>query len=188
MTVHAEELEPHRQGLLRYALFRLRDEDAAHDLVQETFVAALEKPDSFAGNSALATWLTGILKHKLLDAQRRQGRELTLTPDEEEDLSDLATLFDHTGHWGSDGPRRWQKPESNLEDQQFWQVFRECSQRMPPRSALVFTLREVQDMEIGEICQQLEITASHCSVLLYRARMSLRLCLEKNWFGETSCD
>jgi RNA polymerase sigma-70 factor (ECF subfamily) len=183
MSFLAEELEPHRQALLRYALFRLGDEAMAHDLVQETFVAALEKPDSFAGSAALRTWLTGILKHKILDAQRKAPREVTLHTPDEEDLSDLDTLFDQTGHWGSDVPRRWAEPEACMEDRQFWHTYRQCCQRMPHRSALVFTLREVHSLDIVEIGQQLDITAAHCSVLLYRARMSLRLCLEKNWFG-----
>jgi len=99
-------------------------------------------------------------------------------------LSDLDTLFDHTGHWGSDAPRRWAQPENSLEDNQFWQVFADCNQRMPTRSALVFTLREIHELDVNEISRQLDIQPSHCSVLLYRARMSLRLCLQKNWFGE----
>ncbi|MBV8647564.1 sigma-70 family RNA polymerase sigma factor [Paludibacterium sp.] len=185
MNFTAEELEPHRPALLRYALFRLGNEAAAHDLVQDAFLAALEHPERFAGAAALRTWLTGILKHKIIDVQRKAGREITLSVPDEEDLSDLDTLFDQTGHWGADAPRRWEKPEACLEDQQFWQVYRECSQRMPPRSALVFTLRELHSLDVAEIGEQLDITPAHCSVLLYRARMSLRLCLEKNWFGAT---
>jgi len=183
MPVCSTDLESHRPALLRYALFRLPDRALAQDAVQDTFIAALEKPESFSGEAALGTWLTAILKHKILDMQRKLRRETTPTDDWEEDLSDLDTLFDHTGHWGSDAPRSWGKPEAALQDQQFWSVFEECSQRMSKRSALVFALREVHEMEIEQIGQQLEITAAHCSVLLYRARSSLRLCLEKNWFG-----
>jgi RNA polymerase sigma-70 factor (ECF subfamily) len=184
MQVSSDELEFHRQALLRYALFRLPDEASAHDAVQDTFIAALEKPDGFSGNSTLKTWLTGILKHKISDILRKQQRERAPVVHNEEDLSDMDGLFDHTGHWGSDAPRNWERPEASLEDSQFWQVFAACSERMSKRSALVFALREVHALEIEHIGAQLEISAAHCSVLLYRARMSLRLCLEKNWFGE----
>lgn len=184
MAINTNDLEALRSYLLRFALYQLRDEALAEDAVQETLLAALQGGDSFSGQSSLKTWLTGVLKHKIADAQRRRSREpLLATPLDEEDLSDFDGLFDKTGHWGSDKPRRWQQPEAALEDQQFWQVYRQCAQRMPARSALVFTLREVQGLDIDEICQNLEISATNCSVLLYRARMSLRLCLEKNWFG-----
>ncbi|MBR7518613.1 hypothetical protein KC217_23375, partial [Mycobacterium tuberculosis] len=49
----------------------------------------------------------------------------------------------------------------------------------------VFSMREIFDFEIAEICEELHITTSNCSVLLYRARMQLRLCLDKNWFAGT---
>lgn len=179
------DLELHRNALFRYALFQLGDEAVAHDVVQETFLAALEKPDSFAGTSSLKTWLTAILKHKVLDVQRRLYRDpLLLNPNlDEEDLSDFDTLFDRTGHWGTEAPRRWQKPEQSLEDREFWRVYENCCRLMPRRTAMIFAMREISGLEIAEICQQLDVTATNCSVMLYRARMSLRLCLDKNWFG-----
>lgn len=182
------DFEPHRSALYRYALYQLHDEAAAHDVVQETFLGALEKLDSFAGDSSLKTWLTAILKHKVLDVQRRLYRDpLLINPNlDEEDLSDLDTLFDRSGHWGTDAPRRWQKPEDSLEDQQFWVVYEKCCLLMPRRSAMIFAMREISGLEIAEICQELEVSATNCSVMLYRARMSLRLCLEKNWFGVPS--
>lgn len=186
--VDIADFEPHRNALYRYALYQLGDEAAAHDVVQETFLGALEKRASFAGDSSLKTWLTAILKHKVLDVQRRWYRDpVQLNPQvNEEDLSDFDTLFDATGHWGSDAPRHWQKPEQSLEDQQFWQVYEQCCRLMPKRTAMVFAMREISGLEIDEICQQLEVSATNCSVMLYRARMSLRLCLDKNWFGAHS--
>ncbi|QLG89250.1 sigma-70 family RNA polymerase sigma factor [Chitinibacter bivalviorum] len=181
-----EELQHHHAAMLRYALFQLNDAGAAEDAVQEAILAALEKPESFQGQSSLKTWLMGILKYKVLDVLRRQYRDPQLIQarlDEENDRSDMDGFFDQTGHWGSDAPRHWAKPEACLEDRQFWQVYEECAQKMPRRTAMVFAMREVMELEIAEICQQLDITATNCSVLLYRARMSLRLCLDKNWFG-----
>ncbi|MBV1775337.1 sigma-70 family RNA polymerase sigma factor [Burkholderiaceae bacterium DAT-1] len=186
MSLNPADLDAHRSVLLRYAIYRVRDEAIAEDLVHETLISALEKPDSFDGRAALGTWLTSILKHKILDWQRTAGRETTASVLNEEDVSEFDALFEHSGHWGSDAPRRWAQPESSLEDQQFWAVFRDCQSRMPTRSALVFAMREVHDYAVTDIASELDITPDTCSALLYRARMSLRLCLEKNWFGLAS--
>ncbi|WP_297572532.1 sigma-70 family RNA polymerase sigma factor [uncultured Deefgea sp.] len=187
MAISANELQSHHSALLRYALFQLGDMPLAEDVVQETLLAALEKPESFSGQSSVKTWLTAILKYKILDVQRRRYRDPQLISpliDEENDRSDFDSLFDSHGHWGSDAPRNWGQPEANLTDQHFWETYHLCATKMPKRTAMVFTLREVMELDISEICQQLEITATNCSVMLYRARMSLRLCLEKNWFDE----
>ncbi len=189
MAICIEDLEPLRDYLYRFALFQLQHSSSAEDAVQETLLAALEKPDSFNGQSSLKTWLTGILKFKIIDTQRRIYRDpLLITPMAgEEDNSDFDVLFNKTGHWGSDTPRRWEKPETSLEDKQFWAVYAQCSLLMPRRTAMVFAMREELGLEIEHICQQLEITATNCSAMLYRARMSLRLCLDKNWFGNPPC-
>jgi RNA polymerase sigma-70 factor (ECF subfamily) len=189
-VLNADDLYVHQPALLRYAIFHLNNAGAAEDAVQEAILAALEKPESFHGQASLKTWLMGILKYKVLDVLRQQYRDPQLIApqlDEENDRSDMDGLFDQTGHWGSDAPRAWAKPDASLENGQFWRVYEECARKMPRRTAMVFAMREVMELEITDICQQLEISATNCSVLLYRARMSLRLCLDKNWFGESAC-
>lgn len=185
MTLDHAALAQHRPYLLRYALQQLRDEGQAEDVVQETLLAALQ--GNFSGQSSLRTWLTGILKHKIIDLIRRQSREAPLpgAADSDDDtLDDFDALFDRRDHWTSeDTPQAWQQPNAALESKQFWKVYEACAQLMPQRLALVFSMREVMDMDIDEICKSLSISATNCSVILYRARMSLRLCLDKNWFG-----
>ena len=180
-------LAEHRDYLLRYAIYRLRDEDLAEEAVQDTLLAALQAKGGFAAQSSIKTWLTGILKHKIVDAQRRACRDpllLDSREDEEGDAAgDLDSLFDKNGHWGSDGPRPWANPEAALEQGDFWRVYEMCTERLPKRTAMVFAMRESLGYDIEEICQNLDITATNCSVLLYRARLGLRHCLEKNWFG-----
>ncbi len=181
-----QQLAEFRDYLLRYALYRLRDEELAEEAVQETLLAALQAKGGFAAQSSVKTWLTGILKHKIIDAQRRACRDpflLESREDEEDSAGDFDSLFDKQGHWGSDGPRPWEHPEQSLEQQDFWRVYEECNERLPKRTAMVFAMREALGYEIEEICQNLEISATNCSVLLYRARLGLRQCLEKNWFG-----
>ncbi len=187
MTPDNAALAQHRPYLLRYALQQLRDEGQAEDVVQETLLAALQ--GQFSGQSSLRTWLTGILKHKIIDLIRKQSREAPLpgaSDNEDDNLDDFDALFDQRGHWTSeDQPHSWQQPNAALESRQFWRVYEACAQLMPKRLALVFSMREVMEMDIDEICKSLSISATNCSVILYRARMSLRLCLDKNWFGNS---
>lgn len=183
-------IEQYRDYLYRYALLRLRDEARAEDAVQETLLAALQGDSAFAGRSAVKTWLTGILKHKIIDQYRRQSREVQTDPAglDAESLSDeaYADLYFETGtqneHFRSP-PNAWSDPERCFEQRRFWEVFDACSQGMSKQAARVFSMRELMGMETEEICKSLSITPTNCWVLLYRARMSLRQCLELRWFG-----
>jgi len=174
-------IEDERAYLLRYATLQLRDRSAAEDAVQETLLAALAAQAPFAGRSKLRTWLTGILKHKIIDAMRRAGREAPL-PEESEDGSEFDVLFETGGHW-REPPPTWQNPDSALEQKRFFVALEACLARLPAKTAQVFMMREHMGVETGDICKEIGITPTHCWVLLYRARMVLRLCLEETWFG-----
>ena len=181
----AAQLETHRSYLMRVAKLQLRDEARAEDVVQETMLAALSG-SSFSGKSSLKTWLTGILKHKIVDAIRRKQREplLASTFDDECDIEDLDGLFKGPhGAWDSP-PADWGDPEQALNRSQFFDVMDFCLEKLPPNTARVFMMREVLELESFEICKELQITANNLWVILYRARMSLRECLEMNWFQE----
>ena len=178
-----QDLQQHRPYLLRYAVLQLRDADLAEDVVQETLLAALEGRAGFSGKSSHKTWLTGILKHKIIDVMRRKSREQPLTPNEgESDADAVDALFREDGHW-QQFPASWGNPERALEDKRFWEMFEMCSQRMPARTARVFMMREVMELSSEEICKALDITPTNLWVMLHRARLSLRACLEINWFG-----
>jgi RNA polymerase sigma-70 factor (ECF subfamily) len=179
----ANSLEAHRKYLLRYALFQLRDASLAEDAVQDTLVAALAQGEGFQGRSQLRTWLTSILKHKVIDLVRKRGRGLPMDAvqlGEEDDSPDGS--FNAGGRW-IDPPADWGLPDAALESTQFWRVYQKCCQRMPERHALVFSMREVMDMSTEEICKKLEISTSNLHVILYRARLRLRSCMTKHWFG-----
>ena len=175
------EIEALRPYLLRYASLELRNREQAEDAVQETLLAALAAEASFAGRSNLRTWLTGILKHKIVDTIRRSSRERTLESAEgEAGIEDLEARFDETGHW-REPPQAW--PEQALEDKQFLRALEKCLALLPARTGQVFLMREHLGFETADICKELAITPTHCWVLLYRARMALRECLEKGWLG-----
>ena len=180
MTVAAEQnqhawLVEHGDYLFRFALARLRDSHLAEDVVQETLVAAIQS-NSYTGKSAPRTWLTGILKHKIIDAIRRMSREApALSGDEFE------ALFDERGHW-VEMPAAWADPGAALEQGRFFAALEMCLARLPHKTSQAFMMREHLGLETSEICKELAVTPTHCWVLLYRARMALRECLSKEWF------
>jgi len=178
-------LERHGGYLYRYALAILRDSQLAEDAVQECLLAALQAHANFAGGSSERTWLTGILKHKIVDIVRRDSREAAAEGlgEAEDPYGDFAACFDASGHWAA-RMAEWGSPEQSLEKKRFWQALQFCLDRMPRRLAQIFMLREVVGTESEAICQEMEISPTNLWTLLYRSRMNLRLCLEKNWFGQ----
>lgn len=185
-STFATQLETHRRYLLRIATLQLRDSALAEDVVQDTLVAALQGEKGFSGRASLKTWLTGILKHKVVDAIRSKARAPVLTTlDDECRLDDLDALFDETGHW-QQPPADWGDPESQLSQQQFFEVMQDCLDRLPANTARIFVMREVMDLETDEICTELSITSNNLWVILHRARLSLRECLERNWFASSA--
>ena len=172
----------HGDYLYRYALMRVRDASLAEDLVQETFLAALRARDNFSGKSTEKTWLVGILKHKIVDQLYRSKSGLQV-----EDIEAMADIwndnFDQKGHWKS-GFSAWSAPDLALERDKFWEVFQRCIENLPPRLAQAFLLKEMDGLSGEELCKALDIsTTNNVWVMLSRARMRLRDCLDTNWFG-----
>ncbi|MBI3917934.1 MAG: sigma-70 family RNA polymerase sigma factor [Betaproteobacteria bacterium] len=185
LGVSPGEVEQFRGYLMRYALLQLRDQTSAEDVVQETLLAAVEGGDRFSGKSTVKTWLTGILKHKIIDQVRRQSREQPLLQGEDDECSEadvVDALFRADGHW-QNFPADWGDPGNALENKRFWETFEMCARLMPVKTARVFMMREVMELSTEEICKELDITATNCWVMLHRARLSLRECLETKWFG-----
>jgi len=176
------QVESLRPYLMRYASLQLRDAAAAEDAVQEALLAALAGQANFAGRANLRTWLTGILKHKIVDTIRRQSRERPAADLESRDEEgEFDGLFDQRGHW-EEMPDAWEQPEGALGQKQFLAALEACLRALPERTARVFMMREHLGLETSEICKELGITSTHCWVMLHRARMALRLCLTTNWF------
>jgi len=177
------QIHAHRGYLLRVAVLQLRNDELAEDVVQDTLLAALQGKAGFSGRSTLKTWLTGILKHKIVDAIRKKGREPVTAPlEEESQLDDFDALFDGVGHWANP-PANWGDPEAELSRREFFDVVEFCLDKLPPNTARVFMMREVMELDGPEICKELSITSTNLWVILYRARVALRLCLEQHWFA-----
>jgi RNA polymerase sigma-70 factor (ECF subfamily) len=171
-------LTEHGDYLYRYARRRLMSGELAEDAVQETLLAALKARQGFQGSSSERTWLTGILKHKVVDIIRQQAREVTAPDGEgEDDPQDWEALFDETGHWNQP-MRDWKTPESELETSRIRQALQDCIDQLKPNLGRIFALRELTGLPTEEICKDLNITATNAWVMLHRAKLFLRECLE----------
>jgi RNA polymerase sigma-70 factor (ECF subfamily) len=175
-------LDAHGTALYRYALLRLRDPHQAEEAVQDTLLAGLQAHDRYTGQASTRTWLIGILKHKIIDQFRRAAREVPL--DDAGALAEEAAGVDEQfaadGHWRQ-ALSDWGDPERSLQSSQFWALLQRCLDFLPARLARLFVLREVMEEETDNICQELSITPTNLWTMLYRARMGLRQCLDRNW-------
>lgn len=180
-----------RVQMLRFATLQLADAHLAEDAVQEALMSAFQHIDSFSGQSAFKTWVFSILKNKLIDQLRQQKHVSTLSSlfaDDEAEQASMEQLFNDKGHWHlSERPVAWTLPDQSAENQAFWRVFEACLTHLPARQAQVFMMREFIELETDEICRKLTLSVSNLNVLIYRARLKLRECLENTWMLQEDC-
>jgi len=153
---HADEIGRHRDKLMRFALRWLHNPAQAEDAVQDALIAAIECVDTYAAVASTGTWLTGILKHKIVDCVRRSARDRYAEVDPD-------TLVASFGN-----------PEEAFSRNGFVDQLAGCLDDLPARAARVFFLREVLGLNTAEVCAELSISTANCSVLLHRARTRLR--------------
>lgn len=176
----------HGDCLFRHALARVSRQETAQDLVQETFLAAWQSAHRFAGRASERSWLLGILRNKIADHYRARRTEIAY-----EDADEMAGLEEQqfsrarqgTRPWNPGNyPADWGDARASLEQAEFWETLHECVHKLPEKTARVFFLRELDGCECDAICRELDIKSSHLFVLLHRARLALRRCLELRWF------
>ncbi len=183
-----DELEPLAAYLHRFAAMKLRDDDLAREAVQETFLAALENRLSFAGKSTLKTWLTAILKFKIIDLIRRQAREPAFSSLLESGVEGIEDWLEQESNLFTQAAPLWESPEAAFEEKEFWCVFEAGVATLPNKTQRVFVMRDVLGHTTQEICKELAITETNCWVILHRARLGMRQYLSENWFNKTGLE
>ena len=168
--------------LFAFAVQRVHDRSVAEDLVQETLLAGLKSLERFRAASSAKTWLTGILKHKILDSYRKRYRDYPL-----DDIVRFADTvgddYKATGGW-QNRPARWtEDPMAVLEQREFLKVLHQCLEGLSDRLAHAFAMRELDGESTATICKVLNISSTNCWVMLHRARAAMRRCLEVNWLA-----
>jgi len=175
-------LAEHRPYLMKIARLQLRDEHLSEDCVSDVLTQAYEKRASFRGDSSLRTWLTTILKNRIVDLLRKQWREQPLElPNDDGGDDAIDRLFDAGGHYAQ-MPSEVNDPAELCQQDGFLAAVQRCVDMLPKRVGQVFVLREVFGTDTKDICKDLSLTTSNVWVQLYRARMMLRTCLERSGF------
>lgn len=173
-------LEQYGDLLYRQAYLRMGRRELAEDIVQDTLLAALQSFASFRGDSSVETWLVGILKNKCIDHLRKNTREQVYDGDSVSEMVDRH--FGSFGLW-SHWIVPWRRdPEEQLRDKGFMSSLSSCIQHLPGTYRQVIVLRLIDQMDGQKVCESLKITSANLWVMLYRGRMMLRDCLDKNWF------
>lgn len=167
--------------LFRYALAHVHDRSVAEDVVQETFLAALESSAQFKGQSSLQTWLFGILKHKMIDHFRRTWRQAPL-----EDDGDKTNDTVYSTNPVTFVKAQWKvvmhgDPQVEFEQKAFWDLLARGLAELNPRTATAFALREVEQLSTKDVCNRMQISESNLWVMLHRARRHLRHIFEGSW-------
>ncbi|MBL7699056.1 MAG: sigma-70 family RNA polymerase sigma factor [Chitinophagaceae bacterium] len=173
-------VDNHADYLYSYALSRLDDEEQARDLVQETFLAALERVDQFEGRSSERTWLTAILKNKVMDVFRRKSMAFETVVNHADDVD----FFDAgNGHWKEEYQPRSFGIENydHVVNKEFNIVLENCMKKLPALWLSVFTMRHIEELAADVICNHLKVTSSNFWVIIHRTKVNLRACLQKNW-------
>lgn len=187
----SEQIDKLYPPMLRFAKIQLKDDALAEDMVQEALTTAWHKQEQFQAASSLKTWVLSILKNKITDHFRQTPPTTpSETLQEENDALDNIhrNYFDSGGHWKKNHqPQEWRGiPDEYIEHQHFFRALEECLSRLPEDTARIFYLREIDGWDTKEICQEFQLSKENCYVILHRARNALRLCLQHNWFNDSS--
>lgn len=176
-----------RASMFNFARLHLADEHLAEDAVQEALVGALKNAASFGRRAAFKTWVFAILKNKITDILRQRHKlvEASRLINSEDDENEINALFNSRGFWlKEEHPQQWAQPLEQVKNDQFWQVFDACLSHLPAAQARLFMMREFLELDSDEICATAGISTSNLHVMLYRARVRLRECLENKWFSK----
>jgi RNA polymerase sigma-70 factor (TIGR02943 family) len=170
--------------LYTYAALRINDQELARDLVQETFLAALEGRENFQGRSSEKTWLTSILKNKIVDVYRSKSSRLAKLVGAEGAEDKDADFFDRNdGHWNS-GHRPLElgiEQYDALENTELQRILLACMKKLPALWISVFSMKHIDGQTTETICTELKLTSSNFWVIIHRTKVNLRSCLQKNW-------
>ncbi|MGY0408561.1 MAG: sigma-70 family RNA polymerase sigma factor [Polaribacter sp.] len=181
-SIHSNKwIDNYADYLYNYAISRVNDSDLSKDLVQETFFAGLKSAKNFQGKSTERTWLVSILKRKIIDHYRK----INSKKGQAEVRMNFYDSGENEGNWIEERvPQSWDnQSEKNIENQELKAQLECCIGNLPDKYAMVFRMKTIQEFETEEICKELEISASNFWVIIHRARIQLRKCMEDNWFN-----
>jgi RNA polymerase sigma-70 factor (ECF subfamily) len=167
--------------MYQYTLPRVKDTEIAQDIVQETFLAGLKGLVGYKGEASEKNWLFTILKNKIIDYYRKKATEQAVMTMPGLKLMD-DEWFNEEGSWAENRmPKDWQAADNPVERKEIQKIINWCKDHLKELQQYVFTLKYMEDLDSVEICKVLKISSSNYWVLIHRARLQMRDCVEKNW-------
>lgn len=174
-------VEKYSDGLYNYAVMRLQDHDLSMDLVQDTFVSALKALKNFEGKSSVKTWLYSILKRKIIDHWRKQESRKTRP---------MSSYFTDSGMMKgkyleeSYPSGKLNEVEKSLEDKELGEAIFSCIDGLPDNWKGVLIDKMIEEKKTEEVCKDHDISTSNLWVIIHRAKLQLRECLDKKWMNQ----
>lgn len=161
-----------------FARLRLKDESKARDLIQETFLSALEGLDKFRGDSSEQAWLTAILKNKIFSFYRFKSGGLANV-----DIAHYEEFNDTDGSWSATYiPGKYGTGyEDCLEKTELRPILQKYLQSLPSLWLAVFTMKHIDGETTKAVCEQLQVSQANLWVIMHRTKVRLRFYLQKHW-------
>lgn len=178
----------HGGAMLRFAMTFVKHRALAEEVVQDTWLSALDHLDGFEGRSTLRTWLFRIAANTARTRLAREGRSVPFSSlGSQEEAGEPAAgpdRFDQGGTWKAPpGPWSEEDPERLAQGVETRAAIEAAIAALPEAQRAVITLRDVEGLETEEICRLLGVTVSNQRVLLHRARARVRQALETYMAG-----
>lgn len=172
-TKTTELIEEHSDYLLGFAMTKLSDLELAKDLVQDTFLSALSKLDTFEERSSLRTWLASILNRKIIDHWRKAETRYT------DPVSSFFDQDDPNKHWiiNTRNNSDLDNIEKRIIQNESHQELRDCIDTLPEKWRGIISSKYLHEKISDEICKEYEITPSNLWVIIHRTKLLLRECL-----------
>lgn len=170
--------------LYNFAYYRLNNDELAQDLVQDTFLSALKAKDTYKGQASEKTWLVSILKNKIIDyykkASTKNETPISLSAYQ-------APSYDYffnkakNGDWKQEArPLDWTDTDTRFDTKEFYKVLESCLNRLPEKWKGVFVMSVIDESDSKFVCKEFNISSSNFWVIIHRAKLQMRACLEKN--------
>ena len=178
-------VQQYADSLYQTALYKTHQTEIAEDLVQETFLAALQNIEKYEGKASPKTWLSSILKNKIADFFREHYRNKQYISNE--NITDESLSFDHyfdeNGRWKPHkSPTVWNDSDKALDQMAFQQVMHTCIAKLPTKWQGILKDKYLEDAASDSICEENAISKSNFWQIMHRAKLRLRCCLEQLWF------
>ncbi len=167
--------------LYSYTLKRINNTEQAEDIVQDVFLSAWKSRETYNASASEKTWLFAICKNKLIDFYRKEGKrpgQVSINDERDDDA-----FFIADGHFNNvfKPQEDWGMAIDKIEQKEFYSVLSLCRSKLKKVQEQVFSMKYLDDIDADEICKLLDISSQNYWVLIHRAKVQLRVCLEKNW-------